>query len=53
MKKNQKLRKDAIDILRPCPSNSISPFKIDKYLGKKFKQNLKAGSLLTKKCLKV
>ena len=53
VKKNQKLRKDAIDILRPCPSNSISPFKIDKYLGKKFKQNLKAGSLLTKKCLKV
>jgi sialic acid synthase SpsE len=53
VKKNQKLRKEDIDILRPCPSNSISPFIIDKYLGKKFKQNLKAGSLLTKKCLKV
>lgn len=51
VKKNQKLRKEMISILRPCPPNSINPFDVNKYLGKKFKYNLKEGSVLTKKCL--
>ncbi len=45
------LKKEHIEILRPCPKNSISPFEINKYLGRKVKRDLKPNSFLTKKCL--
>ena len=51
IKKGEKLKKNHILILRPCPKNSISPFFIDKYLGKKAKKDLKPNSILTKECL--
>lgn len=51
LKKGEKLKKEYLKFLRPCPQKSISPFYIDKYLGKKVKKNLKIDSLLTKKCL--
>ena len=51
LKKGEKLKKEHLKFLRPCPQKSISPFFIDKYLGKKAKKNLKIDSLLTKKCL--
>ena len=51
VKKKQKLKREMINILRPCPPNSINPFEIKKYLGKKFRLNLKKGAILTKKCL--
>lgn len=51
IKKGEKLKKNHIDFLRPCPKNSISPFFIDRYLGKKVKKDLKPNSVLTKKCL--
>ena len=38
--------------LRPCPKHSISIFNINKYLGKKFKKNMKKNSLITSLCLK-
>lgn len=50
-KKNSILNKKDIICLRPCPKNSISPYDIKKYLGKKIKKNLKKNSLLTKECL--
>ena len=51
-KKNEKLYIQDCEFLRPCPKNSISIFDINKYLGKKFKKNLKKNSLLTSSCLK-
>ena len=51
LKKGEKLKKESLKFLRPCPKNSISPFFINKYLGKRVKKNLKQESLLTKKCL--
>jgi len=51
IKKGEKLKKSHIEFLRPCPINSISPFFIDRYLGKKINKDLKPNSVLTKKCL--
>tara|TARA_B100000242_G_C43049972_1_gene490501 strand:+ start:1532 stop:2599 length:1068 start_codon:yes stop_codon:yes gene_type:complete len=39
-----------LSILRPCPKKSISPFEIEKYIGKKFKRKILKNDLLTKKC---
>lgn len=52
MLKNEKLRLQDCDILRPCPKNSISPFEIQKYIGKRLSRNLHKNSLLTFSCLK-
>lgn len=49
--KGENLQKKDIVCLRPSPKKSISPYDIEKYLGKKFKKNLKKNNLLTKKCL--
>ena len=51
LKKGQVLKKNHIEILRPCPKGSISPFNINKYIGKRVKKDLKTNKLLTKKCL--
>jgi len=51
LNKNEKLKLSDLKFLRPCPKNSISPFYIEKYIGKKIKKNLKINSLITKKCL--
>jgi N-acetylneuraminate synthase len=51
LKKGSKLKITDLKFLRPCPDNSISPFIIDKFIGKKLKKNLKKNSLLTKKCI--
>jgi len=51
LKKGERLKKNHIKFLRPCPKNSISPFFINRYLGKKAKKDLKPNSILTKKCL--
>ena len=48
--KDQILKTDDVQLLRPCPKNSISPFDIEKYLGKKLKKNLNKDSIITKKC---
>lgn len=50
-KKNEILHKKDIICLRPCPKNSILPYEIYKYLGKRFKRRLQKNSLLTKECL--
>ena len=51
VKKNEVLKLDKIKFLRPCPRNSIDIFDIKKFVGKKFKINMKKNSLITKKCL--
>ena len=51
LKKNDRLLKTHLKILRPCPKDSISPFEIEKYIGKKLKRNIKKNNLITKSCL--
>ncbi len=51
LKKGQKLRIQDLKFLRPCPINSISPFEINKYLGKKLKKKIKKNSVITKTCI--
>tara|TARA_X000000950_G_scaffold289310_1_gene411825 strand:- start:5515 stop:6582 length:1068 start_codon:yes stop_codon:yes gene_type:complete len=48
--KNQTLKESDIKLLRPCPKNSISPFDLEKYLGKKLKKDVTKDSVITKKC---
>ncbi len=52
LKKGSKLKLSNLNFLRPCPKNSLSPFKIEKYIGKKLNKNLKKNSLITSSCLK-
>lgn len=51
LKKNQTLKLKDIKFLRPCPKNSISPFEINMYLGKKLKKNIKENTVITKSCI--
>ena len=53
LKKGERLKINDCDFLRPCPKNSISPFDINKYLGKELKKNLSKNSILTISCLKL
>ena len=40
-----------LEILRPCPRNSINPFFLEKFLGKKLKKNVKKNDIFTIKCV--
>ena len=51
IKKGKMLKKDMIICLRPKLKNSISPFEIDKFLGKKLKKNINKYEVITKKCM--
>ena len=51
-KKNEKLQLNDCDFLRPCPKNSLPIFNIEKYVGKRFKKDIKKNSLVTNLCLK-
>jgi sialic acid synthase SpsE len=50
MYKGEALSRASIKILRPCPKNSIDPFNIEKYFGKKIKKKIKKNDLITSKC---
>ena len=47
------LRKKHVEILRPCPKNSLDIFEIQKFYGKNLERKMKKGNLVTKKCLKI
>ena len=51
IKKGMKLKMIDLKFLRTCPKNSISPFEIKNYIGKKIKKKLSKNSLLTKECI--
>ncbi len=51
-KKNDKLKLEDCSTLRPCPKNSVSPFELKKFIGKKFIKNMKKNSIVTPSCLK-
>ena len=49
VKKGHILKNEDLVCLRPYVKNSISPFEISNYLGKKIKKNLNKNSILNKK----
>ena len=51
IRKQEKLSFKDLKFLRPCPKNSISPFEINKFLGKKLKKNIKKNNIISKSCL--
>jgi len=51
IKKGEILKKDMTVCLRPKLVNSISPFEIYKFLGRKLKKNISKYSVITKKCM--
>jgi sialic acid synthase SpsE len=46
MKAGDKMKKDDLIALRPCPENGIEPFEISKVIGKTLKKNIKIGEHL-------
>jgi len=51
IKKGEILKKDMIVCLRPKLINSISPFEIHKFLGKRLKNNISKYDVINKKCM--
>tara|TARA_B100000900_G_C20507470_1_gene686504 strand:- start:95 stop:1159 length:1065 start_codon:yes stop_codon:yes gene_type:complete len=51
LKKGEKLNKEDVICLRPYIKNTISPFDINKFFGKKLKQNIKKNVAIKKKWL--
>ena len=51
LSKGRKITRKMLEILRPCPSNSINPFFLEKFLGKKLKKNVKKNDIFTIKCV--
>lgn len=49
--KGKKITRKMLEILRPCPRNSINPFFLEKFLGKKLKKNVKKNDIFTIKCV--
>ena len=51
IKKGEILKKEMMVCLRPKLINSISPFDIDKFLGKQLNKNINKYDVITKKCM--
>jgi len=51
LSKGRKITRKMLEILRPCPRNSINPFFLEKFLGKKLKKNVKKNDIFTIKCV--
>lgn len=51
IKKGEILKKEMMVCLRPKLINSISPFDVDKFLGKQLNKNINKYDVITKKCM--
>ncbi len=51
IKKGEFLKTDMMICLRPKLSNSISPYEIDKFIGRKLKKNILQYQIISKKCM--
>jgi len=51
LKKNHILKLEDLKFLRPCPKNSISPFEINMYIGKKLKKKISKDNIISESCL--
>ena len=51
IKKGEILKKDMTICLRPKLKNSISPFEINKFIGKQLKKNISKYDVINKKCM--
>ena len=47
--KGEIFNKQMVKLLRPCPKQSISPFLIEKYFGKKIKVTLSPNQIIKEK----
>ncbi len=51
LKKGEILKRNMTICLRPKPTNSISPFEIDKFIGKTLIKNINQYEFISKKCM--
>ena len=51
IKKGEFLKTDMMICLRPKLPNSISPYEIDKFIGRKLKKNILQYQIISKKCM--
>jgi len=51
IRKGEILKKNMTICLRPKPTNSISPFEIDKFIGKTLIKNINQYEFISKKCM--
>ena len=51
IKKGQKIRKNMLSFLRPCPKNALDPYKYKKILNKKVKKTITKGECITWKTI--
>lgn len=51
LKKGEILKRNMTICLRPKPTNSISPFEIDKFIGKALIKNINQYEFISKKCM--
>ena len=45
--KYTKLKMDDLNLLRPCPKDSIKPYEIERIIGKKLNRDLQKGEIIT------
>ena len=51
LNKGDLVTRDVLDILRPCPKDSVNPFYLEKFLKKSLKKNVKKNDVFTSKCV--
>ncbi len=52
IKKGEKINKNKLEFLRPCPINALEPYKYKKILGKFAKKNIDKGDIINWKKIK-
>ena len=52
IKKNEKITKNKLEFLRPCPTDALEPYKFKKILGKFAKKNIDRGDIINWKKIK-
>ena len=52
IKKNEKITKNKLEFLRPCPKNALEPYKFKKILGRFAKKNIDGGDIINWKKIK-
>ena len=48
IKEGEILKESDLTFLRPCPKQALSPYEVDKIIGKKIKKNIKKGDIIKK-----
>lgn len=51
LQKGMTVKADLVDFLRPCPEDALTPYELEKIIGLRLKENIKAGEHLSWKLL--